>query len=160
MSTRMDYSKAVLSGLGITPNWRHIGARRSIVAWAGAEDGWHEKLDGKDGAAFNLLNTTLFVTGCTSLPNYNVVPGVRNYATFLCGVKATVSTLQEPRYAALVAQLAKPFASGKSVLHAVADSEWGTFHNRDGSPNYPLADAIYDTYLNFRSEFNAVVVGS
>ena len=158
MNTRMDFSHAVILGLGVKPDWRHVGARRALVAWMGPESGWFAPCDGVNGAAFNPLNTTLALPGCTSKTPYNDVP-VQNYLTYTCGVAATVATLKESRYDALRAVLLKPFVTGKTVLHAVADTDWGTFHNPDGTPNYANADAIYDTYLANRVKFNTVVVG-
>lgn len=159
----MDFSKAVFVGLGVTPDIRHVGGRRSLVAWAGEESGWHTPCDGVHGAAYNILNTTLVIPNCTSVHPYNDVP-VQNYLSFNCGVDATVATLKESRYDHLRSVLLKPFVTGKTVLFAVADSDWGTFkipvgEPGAGGPDYAAASALYDTYLNGRNKFNVVSVG-
>lgn len=159
MSTRMEFSKGVLTELGITPNWRHIGARRALVAWMGPESGWYAPCDGVEGAAFNPLNTTLPVPGITSPHNYNVVPGVKNYLSFEGGIAATAATLKETRYDGVRYELARRYNRAEHVLAAVGRSDWGTFKTPVGTYDEEYMLAILKTYQSNRRTYNAVLMG-
>ena len=131
------------------------------MAWAGFESGWRTPCDGVHGAHFNVWNTTLFVPGCTAARPYNSVP-VQNYNSALCGAEAVADTLlHTPNrgYDAIIAELSRPFNSGRNVLHAVADSDWGSFKLPGGGPDYAEADAIWRTYKKSLRDYNAVLVG-
>jgi hypothetical protein len=164
--TRYYLAGMILRQVGVEHpyKYRHIGARRALVAWMGEESSWFAPCNGVpgQGAAFNPLNTTQNVAGGTS-GLYNKVPGVKNYFSALYGAEAVAQTLSQGghNYEPIVALMNKKYVHGVDILKAVADSDWGTFHNADGSPNYELAQAIMDTYNNSKNRdvFNAVQVG-
>lgn len=152
--TRGQFGHDVLLGTVGVHGWRHIGARRAIVAWTIAESGT-EPCDGLEnqGAAFNLLDTTLPMPGSTfyNFLDENHTLGVQNYTSYQQGVAATVATLRETRYADIQAALKKPFATAKQVLLAVGSSEWGT-------PTTLLLEVL-DRYQADRVFFNQILVG-
>jgi hypothetical protein len=152
MITRRAFAIQVLDGLGVDgAAVSRTGARRAIVAWMLAESG-HEKCNGTDGARYNPLNTTLYLSGGrTSSPDYNSVP-VRNYTSATSGVIATVRTLQDPRYVDVVAALTRRWVTAKTVVDTIGASPWGT-------PTHLLEDALA-SYQMDRTTFNQLEVGS
>jgi hypothetical protein len=116
-----------------------------------AESGEHPGLcNGKagQGAAWNPLNTTLALPGCTS---YNTVP-VRNYASQADGARAVALTLHgDQRYAPVLAALARPFVTVKAINATIAASPWGT-------PGWLLEDAR-TAYNADRAFFNLYPIG-
>jgi hypothetical protein len=102
---------------------RKIGAAvttenlRACYAWQAAEGG---------SASWNPWNTTQPAAGAT---NYNSV-GVKNYPNAQVGISATVKTLTNGRYGAIL----KAFGSGshgQHVCECVDASVWGTKHAAD-----------------------------
>jgi peptidoglycan hydrolase CwlO-like protein len=88
----------------------------AITAWEMAEGGnWN------NSATFNPLNTTLPEPGSTSM---NWV-GVQAYTSWAQGFQATVTTLYNGNYTAIIAAL-KAGSSAQAVAEAVAASQWGT----------------------------------
>ncbi|MGO8683916.1 MAG: hypothetical protein ACLQUT_04985 [Thermoleophilia bacterium] len=88
----------------------------AITAWEMAEGGnWN------NSATFNPLNTTLPEPGSTSM---NWV-GVQAYTSWARGFQATVATLYNGNYTAIIAAL-KAGTSAQAVADAVAASPWGT----------------------------------
>jgi hypothetical protein len=150
--------------LGIADGANHVGTHRALVAWMGPESGWDAPCDGTPfhGAKFNPLNTTLFLSGCTELPTYNVEPGVQNYSSAKCGAKAVAQTLlhsPDHDYEPLVEIMRAPGSVVHDIFYKIAESDWGTFRNLDGTPNYTYCDAIANTYKRNRPKYNAVKVG-
>ena len=161
--SRYDLAALILKQLGIGSGWKHTGSRRALVAWMGPESGWLAPCDGVEGARFNPLNTTLFVFGGTQFPKYNEIPGVQNYTAADFGATAVANTLMHSdaryNYAPVIDALKRSFNHPKSILDRVAESGWGTFHHRDGTPNYEFVDQIVATYNHNRTKYNSVLVG-
>ena len=166
---RRDYLAAmILHELGVKhPTlFAHVGARRALVAWMGAESSWTAPCDGVQGARFNPLNTILDLGGCTD-GEYNVTPGVYDYKSALCGAEAVATTLQITQgkdYEPVIAALKQNFVRGIVVLARVAESGWGSFkippgQPGAGGPNYTYAEEIFTTYKRGRLAYNAVLVG-
>lgn len=119
MMTRGEYARRVIRGIG-----GHIErgdeAQLALVCWMVGESGH----DGRDDAANNPLNCTLWMPGCTS---YNWVP-VRNYVSPEQGVDAAVQTLQKGTifgYAPIRRRIRRN-KNAERILRAVEASEWGT----------------------------------
>lgn len=161
--SRYDLAALILKHLGIGSGWKHLASRRALVAWMGPESGWTSPCDGVAGARFNPLNTTLFVAGGTSSHKYNQVPGVQNYESADFGAIAVANTLlnSEVRYnyGPVIDALRTPFNRQRTILARVAESGWGTFHHRDGTPNYEFVGQIVSTYNHNRTKYNNVLVG-
>jgi hypothetical protein len=85
---------------------------RAVTAWAAAEG---------TRAANNPLATTHSMPGATS---FNSV-GVKNYSSYWEGIAATVATLRNGRYDAVLAALSRG-DDAVAVGRAVAASPWGT----------------------------------
>jgi hypothetical protein len=85
---------------------------RAVVAWATAEG---------TKAANNPLATTRSAPGAT---NFNSV-GVKNYATYTDGLRATVDTIHNGRYTNIIEALTLG-RDAHAVASAVAASPWGT----------------------------------
>lgn len=85
---------------------------RAVVAWATAEG---------TKAANNPLATTRNAPGAT---NFNSV-GVKNYATYTDGLRATVDTIHNGRYTNIIEALTLG-RDANAVASAVASSPWGT----------------------------------
>ena len=95
--TRQQFVTDVLRGIGNnTPSGNIIGW---MVAWTVAETG--HPSGSYQGASYNLLNTTQPAPGTT---NFNSI-GVKNYTSYAQGIAATVQTLQNGYYPALLAAL-------------------------------------------------------
>lgn len=103
------FYREVLRGIGapVTPNTMAL-----IYAWRQTEGG---------KATYNPFNTTLKLPGSTS---YNAV-GVQNYATPGDGVTATVRTLKNGKYDAVLSLL-RSNAAPTDVAKAILASPWGT----------------------------------
>lgn len=86
---------------------------RFLDAWQRAEGG---------NAAYNPLNTTQQAPGASA---YNSV-GVRNYGSPEQGLQATVETLNNGRYGAIVNLLRSGRATAGQLGQAVEASPWGT----------------------------------
>lgn len=107
--SRVQWASDLLGRLGMPVTSENV---RAMTAWAQAE--------GTD-AAFNPLATTQSQTGATS---FNSV-GVKNYTSYDNGIDATVQTLTNGRYGAILTAL-RSGNSAEAVARAVADSPWGT----------------------------------
>lgn len=95
--TRSQFVTDVLRGIGNSnPSAQVVGW---MVAWSVAETG--HPSGAYQGAAFNLLNTTQPATGTT---DFNSI-GVKNYASYAQGITATVQTVQNVYYPALLEAL-------------------------------------------------------
>jgi hypothetical protein len=115
MATRREFAKALLPEVGAEVTKRNMWA---LVSWMQAEGG-HAK--------FNPLNTTQDWPKATT---YNWV-GVKNYASFEDGIKATARTLNygadhsQYGYRPIRARL-RNNAFAYWTLRAVESSSWGT----------------------------------
>jgi hypothetical protein len=113
--TRGEFATALLRAID-APNSRRN--RRALLAWMQAEG---------DAGRFNPLNTTHDWPGAT---DFNWV-GVKNYASFEDGVRATAATLNYGAdrglygYRPIRARLRASRPSWR-VLKAVEESQWGT----------------------------------
>lgn len=85
MYTRLDFSRDILTGLGVQTTDRRL---YWLTAWSIYES------QAPNSAKFNLLNTTLKTDHST---NYNTV-GVQNYTSLNEGVQATIRTLKNGYY--------------------------------------------------------------
>lgn len=105
-----SWRQAILRGVGAPVTSENL---RFLDAWAQAEGG---------SAANNPFNTTEGGHGAYS--SYNSV-GVKNYGTAQGGIQATIDTLNNGRYGAIISAL----RSGKSAMadaQAEATTPWGT----------------------------------
>jgi hypothetical protein len=120
VSKGLDYTvaflKDVLKGLGVSsPNESQI---KFMKAWR-----QHEGAK----ATYNPFNTTQKASGAT---NYNDV-GVKNYINRSQGLKATLDTLNNGRYGAIITAIKniKNDNDINSAMQAVNDSPWGSNFN-------------------------------
>jgi hypothetical protein len=111
--TRTSWAADLLTRLGAPVTTANLTA---VVAWEQAEGG-HFVND----ARYNPLNTTYDRPGDTSVNGV----GVRAYRSYESGMRATIFTLQNPRYAAVVRAL-RNGTSAERVVRAVVASPWGT----------------------------------
>lgn len=152
MMNRAEWRHRLLADQSL-PGGQRTAVFRAFGGWEVAEsgpprpDGGMGRCDGVDGAKWNILNTTQFWPGCT---NYNDVP-VRNYKTFTDGIAATLATLHNGNYQAILDAIADPGASAEDVLRAVATTEWGT--SLDG-----LLGGL-STYMSKKAYYNGLDIG-
>lgn len=109
MATFSNWQRRLLRALGAPVTEANLAF---LNAWQRAEGGT---------ARYNPLNTTQTWAGATA---YNSV-GVRNYPNARAGIQATVKTLLNGHYAAIVNGL-KSGASAADLARAVEASPWGT----------------------------------
>lgn len=103
------YVIAVLHGIGAPVTQANV---KAMLAWGRAEGGT---------ARWNWMNTTQPAHGAS---DYNSV-GVKNYGSFQQGVQATVQTLRNGHYGAILAALHRG-NNPMAVATAVGSSPWGT----------------------------------
>ena len=146
---RHDFAHDVLLDAAGVSGLDHLGGLWALMGWMIAESG-SEVCDGKSGAAYNPLNTTLMVPGSTP---FNSV-GVQNYPSYGAGVSATVETLQEAPFSKIVAQMKQVGQMNRAelILWEVIGSPWGTT-GRDAYNG--LA-----TFLGNKSFYNQLRVGT
>ncbi len=111
--TQVTWAQAFLKSLGMPITADNVAA---IVAWEMAEGGhWYNT------AYFNPLNTTQSMPGATV---FNSV-GVKAYTSWMQGLKASVITLRNGYYGAILDALSRG-NDAQAVANAVAASPWGT----------------------------------
>ncbi len=111
--TQVTWAQAFLKSLGMPITADNVAA---IVAWEMAEGGhWYNT------AYFNPLNTTQSMPGATV---FNSV-GVKAYTSWMQGLKASVITLRNGYYGAILEALSRG-NDAQAVANAVAASPWGT----------------------------------
>jgi hypothetical protein len=106
---RTQWASDLLARLGMPKTSENV---RALSAWAQAEG---------TSAKFNPLATTQRAPGAT---NFNSV-GVKNFVSYEQGLDATVQTLKNGRYGAILDAL-KAGNSATAVGRAVEASPWGT----------------------------------
>jgi hypothetical protein len=106
---RTAWARDLLAALGMPRTRENV---RALVAWARAEG---------TAAAHNPLATTQAHPGAT---NFNSV-GVKNYLSYHDGIEATVRTLTNGRYHAILDALRRG-DDALAVARAIANSPWGT----------------------------------
>lgn len=119
IQTPQDFAQALLVGVGAPTTPSNV---QTITDWERAEGGnW------ANSAAFNPLNTTLKLPGSTVMPGggAGAAAGVQAYGSWAQGLQATISTLLEKPYSAVVADL-RASAPEKQTAADVAASPWGT----------------------------------
>lgn len=109
-----SFAHDLLASLNMPVTFENV---RAINAWMKAETG----SQGKGTPAFNPLATT---QNYGSNTKFNSV-GVRNYANYDTGIKATAQVMMNGHYAPILAALAKG-NSAMAVAQAVAQTPWGT----------------------------------
>jgi len=149
--TRHDFAHDVLLKVAGASGNDHLGGLWALQGWMVAESG-SEPCDGKNGARYNPLNTTLKMTGST---NFNSV-GVQNYTSYAEGLAATAATFNEASFAKIVDQLhipdmGVPELAAKLILWEVVGSPWGT-SGRDAYNGL-------ETFLVDRSRYNQLTLG-
>lgn len=117
MTTRLAFFDAVLTDLGLPHGQAQTTA---MLAWSAAESGT-EPCDGRSGARYNPLNTTMPAPGAS---NFNSV-GVKNYPSLAEGVAATAGTLRLAPYIGIRSVLSHG-GSLQAFGQAVEASPWGT----------------------------------
>jgi hypothetical protein len=127
--TRGDFARRLCVELGLEATFAQ---RVAIVSWERAEG---------TAARFNPLATTWQLRGST---DFNSV-GVQNFLSMGQGLKATVLTLQQDRFANIVDALNN--GTARAILAAVADSEWGT-----GDLALACLPSTRDDYERFAAE--------
>ena len=111
--TQVTWAQALVKSLGAPLTADNVAA---IVAWEMAEGGhWYNT------AYYNPLNTTQSMPGATV---FNSV-GVKAYASWAQGLRATVITLNNGLYGGILAAL-RSGSDANAVASAVAASPWGT----------------------------------
>jgi len=111
--SRVAWARLLLAQLGYAVS---VGNLTGLVAWMLAEGGWWA-----NSALYNPLNTTLRVPG--SRPINSV--GVQAYTSLSGGLAATVATLRNGYYPAILAAWARDLGAG-GLASAVERSPWGT----------------------------------
>ncbi len=110
--TQEQWARQLLARLGIKATTANVSA---LVAWARAEGGhWNNT------AHFNPLNTTQSAPGATSMNSV----GVKSYTSWDEGFDATVKTLENGHYTAILNALKS--GTAKDIVNAVVSSVWGT----------------------------------
>jgi peptidoglycan hydrolase CwlO-like protein len=115
--TQITWAQAFLKSLGVPLTVDNVAA---VVAWEMAEGGnWYNT------AYYNPLNTTQSMPGATV---FNSV-GVKAYTSWVQGLRATVITIRNGYYGAILSALSRG-NDAQAVADAVAASPWGTgsFH--------------------------------
>ncbi|HEY5387860.1 MAG TPA: hypothetical protein VIL79_08150 [Thermoleophilia bacterium] len=111
--TQVTWAQAFLKSLGVPMTADNVAA---IVAWEMAEGGhWYNT------AYYNPLNTTQSMPGATV---FNSV-GVKAYTSWMQGLKASVITIRNGYYGAILDALRRG-NDAQAVADAVAASPWGT----------------------------------
>ena len=137
---RAEFMNGVLGRLGSY----QVGAFRAFGAWIIAESG-EERMDGVDGAKWNPFNTTQPWPNST---DYNA-QHVKNYATYLDGVRATVATLNNGYYDNILALIRTDNVAAGDICKAIDASPWGT----------SAAEDALKEYQQSRSYFNGLLIG-
>ena len=111
--TPASWAQALLAADALPRTSCNLGA---VIAWEGAEGGnW------ANAAAANPLDTTEPEPGSWSINSV----GVQAYPSWAAGLRATITTLGNGRYAAILSALSAG-DDAQSVADAVAQSPWGT----------------------------------
>ena len=111
--TPSSWAGALLSAGGWPQTACNLGA---IEAWERAEGGNWE-----NSAAYNPLDTTQPETGSSAMNS----AGVRAYPSWQAGFQATLATLENGNYPAILSALSAG-DNAQAVANAVAASPWGT----------------------------------
>lgn len=109
MVTRAEYAREILHEAGLPEN---LNNHVALVAWMQAEG---------SKARYNPLATTRPEPGATDFNTSHV----KNYVSLAQGVKATVDTLHNGKYEAILHQL-RTVQPATATLTAVVHSQWGT----------------------------------
>lgn len=126
-----QWADAFLARLGITQPTQN--QEQTGVDWAAAEGGnWHNT------AWYNPLNTTLPTAGSSVLSGGGAAAaaGVQAYGSWQQGMDATISTILEPRYSQIVADL-RGNAPEAQTAADIGASPWGTPNFHPGSSPAP-----------------------
>lgn len=111
--TQITWAQALLARLGAPVSTQNLVA---VTAWEMAEGGhWYNT------ARYNPLNTTMPEPGATGMNSV----GVKAYVSWEQGFVATIATLRNGRYGAILAALARG-DDAQAAVDAVAASPWGT----------------------------------
>lgn len=124
MTASLDFATDLLAALGIAPTAANVPA---LIRWQAGEG---------TQARFNPLATTEPWAGATE---FNTA-GVKNYPSYAAGIEATVATLRNGDYGAILDQL-EHADTDEAILAAVRESPWGTktFGSADW-PGFPQND--------------------
>ncbi len=134
--TRNHFLHDLNTALGV-PDSRRKTAGRALLSWWQAEGGATRGLPrpGQE-TDWNPFNTTLVVQGHSHPQPGNAIP-VAVYDSRSVGLAATVETLSEPRYGAILLALRCPGLHALTICKRIAESEWGT-------PLHPMIDVLAD----------------
>jgi len=117
---RTQFAYQLLAALGVRPTYDNVAA---IVAWETLEN----------TQALNNPLATERVMGVPGEDNFNAV-GVRNYPTLAVGVAATVVTLSNGLYGAILSAL--PNGTFSEIANAVDASPWGDHDVAQVQPDF------------------------
>jgi len=117
---RTQFAYQLLAALGVRPTSANVSA---IVAWETLEN----------TQALNNPLATERVMGVPNEDNFNAV-GVRNYPTLAVGVAATVVTLSNGLYGAILSAL--PNGTFSEIANAVDASPWGDHDVAQVQPDF------------------------
>jgi murein DD-endopeptidase MepM/ murein hydrolase activator NlpD len=136
--SQQAWARTLLTKLGKPLTPENIKALTTWAAWEGGQ--WH------NSAHYNPLNTTQPEAGATNMNK----EGVKSYKSWDQGYTATVQTLNNGRYKAILSALAKGNNTG-SVLQAVDHSPWGSHIPGYGGPTGDLGTASISRSLGMPS---------
>lgn len=154
MATPLDFSKALLSRLGLT---RTNNRLVSLVAFVGIEQGnWASNLRGSK----NPFNTTLRMPGSRSITGV----GVQAYPNWSTGIEATAKTLAQSNMR-LILDALKRDATPAQFLAALSQSSWCTTRDAQGNIthycDYTVFNptALYNAWANKEDSGEALDAG-
>lgn len=128
-----SFAQQLLRGIGAPVTPRTVGF---IEAWEASEGGnW------RNTARYNPLNTTLPEPGGVA---YAPGKSVKAYSSWAEGLRATVSTLLDPRYRSVVSALNNDDPAGAQA--ALAASPWDAGHYSGGFPTSAAGAAYAKQY--------------
>jgi hypothetical protein len=122
VSSPAQFAQDILAGLDAPETQNNI---ETLVGWWEREGGAGPQFGVANNiASYNPFNTSLPEPGSQNTPGNPSAP-IQAYTSWDQGIAATLSTLEEPRYAAIVSDL-KANAPEQDTAAAVGASPWGT----------------------------------
>ncbi|WP_249009260.1 hypothetical protein [Conexibacter sp. DBS9H8] len=118
--TPQSFAQSLLSQLNLPTTTQNL---KIIVGWEKAEGGAGPQFGVPNNvAAYNPLNSTQPMPGSVSTPG----PGVQAYVNWAQGLQATIQTLGNGNYAAILSMLQGGNAPSSVAAQVIDSSVWGT----------------------------------